>query len=644
MNKTVFNIITILCIAALLCLIGCGSKRTSIATLRVTSTPNGASVYLDGAAIGKTPLRSYEVDTGATREKRVELGVEIAGYTPQVRSVTLKAGQEVPWDVQLETQATPQQGEHTSTILGKDGAEMVLIPAGDFQMGSNDSEPRDDEKPVHTVYLEAFYMDKYEVTNAQFKAFVEANPQWQKNNIPDKYHDGDYLYDWTGNRYPSGEGNHPVVYVSWYAAMAYAQWAGKRLPTEAEWEKAARGGLVRTKYPWGDTIDATKANYDRKLGTILVGLYEPNGYGLYDMAGNAEEWCLDAYDKDFYARSPRRNPLAGEMTLTEVIVNYKNVTTDRVLRGGSWVDGAQYQRVASRVALEPEATDFLYGFRCARAVTPATLPEKQALNKISVTPDVTPDGAEMVLIPAGDFQMGSNDSDADDNEKPVHTVYVNAFYMDKYEVTNAQFKAFVDANPQWGKDRIPRNYHDGYYLLHWIGNSYPSVEGNHPVVNVSWYAAMAYAQWAGKRLPTEAEWEKAARGGLVGKEYSWGNGIDSSKANYNWNVGNTAPVGEYAPNGYGLHDMAGNVWELCLDNDDWAFYTNSPRQNPLTGEMTLREVIVNYKNVNVTTGVVMRGGSWGNDARILRVSNRGRAEPTQSGEYTGFRCVRDVTP
>ena len=622
-------------------------KFSTIATLRVTSTPNGASVYLDGADIGKTPLRNYEVDTGAKREKRVELGVEFAGYTPQVRSVVLKAGQEVPWDVQLETQATPQQGAHPSTILGKDGAEMVLIPAGDFQMGSNDIWALNGEKPVHTVYVDAFYMDKYEVTNAQFKAFVDANPQWQEDNVPDKYRDGRYLLLWRGNDHPSGRGNHPVTYVSWYAAMAYAQWAGKRLPTEAEWEKAARGGLDGANYPWGNSLAISGGHYNRepvKGNPAPVGGYAPNGYGLYDMAGNVAEWCLDAYDEDFYARSPRRNPLAGEMTLREVIVNYKNVTTDRVLRGGSWVDGAQYQRVASRVALEPEVTDFLYGFRCARAVTPATLPEKQGLNKIPVTPDVTPDGVEMVLIPAGDFQMGSNDSDADDNEKPVHTVYVNAFYMDKYEVTNAQFKAFVDANPQWGKDRIPRNYHDGYYLLHWIGNSYTSVEGNHPVVNVSWYAAMAYAQWAGKRLPTEAEWEKAARGGSVGKKYSWGNGIDSSKANYNWNVGSTAPVGEYAPNGYGLHDMAGNVWELCLDNDDWAFYTNSPRQNPLTGEMTLREVIVNYKNVNVTTAVVLRGGSWGNDARILRVSNRGRAGPTQSGEYTGFRCVRDVTP
>ena len=341
-------------------------KFTTIATLRVTSTPNGASVYLDGAAIGKTPLRSYEVDTGAKREKRVELGVEFAGYTPQVRSVTLKAGQEVPWDVQLEKQALPKEAAMSGAT------EMVLIPAGDFQMGHKDPLIVNDEFPVHTVYVDAFYIDKYEVTNAQFKAFVDANPQWRKNRIPQKYHIGPDL--WSGNDYPSGRGNHPVRGVSWYAAMAYAQWAGKRLPTEAEWEKAARGGLVGKQYPWGNAIDSSKANYGggRDGSPKPVGRYAPNGYGLYDMAGNVWEWCLDAYDGGFYARSPRRNPLAGEMTLTEVMTNYQNITTDRVLRGGSW-ESFSYSlalRVANRHRYPPTYSFGDFGFRCARAVTP----------------------------------------------------------------------------------------------------------------------------------------------------------------------------------------------------------------------------------------------------------------------------------
>ena len=186
---------------------------------------------------------------------------------------------------------------------------MVLIPAGEFQMGSDDEDADDDEQPVHTVYVDAFYMDEYEVTNAQFKAFVDANPHWQKDQIDAKFHDGTYLKHWSGTDYPSGKADHPVVYVSWYAAMAYAEWAGKRLPTEAEWEYAARGGLAGQKYPWGNTL----VN-DRSWGgnTTPVGAYAANGYGLYDMAGNVWEWCLDAYDAEFYAESQNsRNPISG---------------------------------------------------------------------------------------------------------------------------------------------------------------------------------------------------------------------------------------------------------------------------------------------------------------------------------------------
>ena len=626
---------------------------TTIATLQVTSTPNGATLYLDGIVIGKTPLRSFEVDTGTTREKRVELGIELPGYKSQVRGVTLKGGQEVPWDVQLETQARPKPAAMP------DSTEMVLIPAGDFQMGSNDSNTEDDEKPGHTVYVDAFYIDKYEVTNAQFKAFVDANPQWQKNRIPKKYHDGGYLQDWRGNSYPSGRGNHPVVHVSWYAAMAYAQWAGKRLPTEAEWEKAARGGLVGKKYPWGNSApdgtqcnfaDVTLANIDANIDerietdanvndghalTAPVGSYPANGYGLHNMAGNVYEWCLDEWDAAFYRRSPHRNPV-GRGWVGDGIAKVQTYSA-RVLRGGSWGTAASGLRVAYRFWFTPADTGSSGGFRGARAVTPTKLLEKQASPKAAAMPDTS----EMVLIPAGEFQMGSDDSEANNTEKPVHTVYVDAFYMDKYEVTNAQFKAFVDANPQWRKNQIPRVYHDGDYLGLWNGNDYPSGQGNYPVVFVSWYAAMAYAQWAGKRLPTEAEWEKAARGGLERKKYPWGNAIDTSQANYNKAVGNTTPVGTYAPNGYGLYDMAGNVWEWCLDAYEKGFYARSQHQNPLASKMTLREVMKNYQYV--TTSRVLRGGSWLNTALYLRVADRFWST-TLTFDDIGFRCARDVTP
>ncbi len=248
-------------------------------------------------------------------------------------------------------------------------ADMVLIPAGEFQMGSN--EGANNEQPVHTVYIDAFYMDTYEVTNAQFKKFVDANPQWQKDRIDDRFHDGDHLFYWKGNNYPSGKADHPVVFVSWYAAMAYAEWAGKRLPTEAEWEKAARGGLKGQKYPWGNTINANQANYyDNVNDTTSVGSYAPNGYGLHDMAGNVWEWCLDAYNRDFYRESSARNPISGG-SITSITDNYTNNKYFRVLRGGAWYDNATHVRCAQRLYYAPSLTNiYFFGFRCARTVSP----------------------------------------------------------------------------------------------------------------------------------------------------------------------------------------------------------------------------------------------------------------------------------
>ena len=136
-------------------------------------------------------------------------------------------------------------------------------------MGANDPFAND-MQPVRTVYVDAFYMDTAEVTNADFKAFVDANPAWQKDRIEAKFANENYLRHWTGNHYPEGSGNLPVTHVSWYSAMAYAEWVDKRLPTEAEWEYAARGGLVDKTYPNGDTMTPKDANYNSHQTTIGV--------------------------------------------------------------------------------------------------------------------------------------------------------------------------------------------------------------------------------------------------------------------------------------------------------------------------------------------------------------------------------------
>ena len=277
---------------------------------------------------------------------------------------------------------------------------MVLIPVGEFQMGNdaqralNNEQPvrrqvrtaedvfalihdtqraANNEQPVHTVYLNAFFMDEHEVTNFEYQQFVRANPSWQKDKIDERFHNGNYLKDWTKNAYPSGKTRHPVVYVSWYAAMAYAQWQSKRLPTEAEWEYAARGGLAGKRYPWGDKFDHDKLHIKpvgdptRATGdTAKVGQYPPNGYGLYDMAGNVWEWCLDEYNADFYFTSPRENPFSGANGLDWVVNNFIAVESDRVLRGGSWYDFGLALRVHSRSGKEPLKTYFDTGFRCVK--------------------------------------------------------------------------------------------------------------------------------------------------------------------------------------------------------------------------------------------------------------------------------------
>ena len=249
-------------------------------------------------------------------------------------------------------------------------AGMVLIPTGEFRMGSNTTSAYSDEKPVHTVYISAFYIDKYEVTNEEYKRFIDANPQWGKDRILHKYHDGDYLRHWTGNRYPYGKENHPVTWVSWYAAIAYAQWKGKRLPTEAEWEKAARGGLVYNEYLSGNLINSEAANYGKNVGgTTHVGNYFANPYGIYDMIGNVSEWCLDKYSSYFFSNSPRLNPVAGG-SIYSIVDDFKNTKTDRVLRGGSWSSLERHVRVTHRSSRSPDWTGANLGFRCVKPVNP----------------------------------------------------------------------------------------------------------------------------------------------------------------------------------------------------------------------------------------------------------------------------------
>ena len=271
--------------------------------------------------------------------------------------------------LRVDTKVDPKP--ETSHVSGPEG--MVLIPAGEFEMGSGTGDP--DENPVHTVYLDAFYMDKYEVTNAEFAAFLNRKDRtpivekysstyysswYYESNVQKriKYIDGQFLVQ-------PGYENHPIRDVGWQAAMAYAVWAGKRLPTEAEWEKAARGGLVGKTYPSGDTISAHAANYAENIGdTTAVGSYPANGYGLYDMAGNVAEWCLDEYDAEFYANSPYKNPISGRPIAAVVNDFTEQREKQSISRGGSYSDNPSTARCADR-----NEGSFISGFRCVKTVS-----------------------------------------------------------------------------------------------------------------------------------------------------------------------------------------------------------------------------------------------------------------------------------
>ncbi len=259
----------------------------------------------------------------------------------------------------------------------------------------------------------------------------------------------------------------------------------------------------------------------------------------------------------------------------------------------------------------------------------------------SISTDLSP-RTNMILIPAGEFQMQSHGIAGTFSGE----IYVEAFYIHAYEVSNAQYKKFIDANPQWRKDQILDKYHNGSYLDYWDGNNYPTGKDDYPVTHVSWCAAMAYAQWVDKRLPTEAEWEKAARGGLIDMKYPWGNTIEANKANYNGNFQGPTPIGNYAGNGYGLCDMSGNVWEWCLDANEY-YVTSRGRMIPDVKPISVTEttfLVHNFTEVESTTERALRGGSWDNFAPDVQVGSRHALEPTFAHGGLGFRCVKPVNP
>jgi formylglycine-generating enzyme required for sulfatase activity len=395
---------------------------------------------------------------------------------------------------------------------------MVEIPAGDFVMGLTVDEawplnqswrnlpdvtilhPFTREVPQLKMHLNTFFIDRYEVTNAQYRRCVEAEVcpslSLEGTSLPNGYAT-DPAYD-----------QYPVRGVLWEAANSYCRWLDKRLPTEAEWEKAARGPSG-WRYPWGNEWDSQAVELlQAKPAPVGRRTIDSSPYGVMDLAGNAPEWMADR----FYLYPG--NPAA-------------HLHTSVAAAGAKVVRGAAYSQLlaisAMRTPMFPNAPTYPVGFRCAQGAPPLAL-MLSTPQAGKPAPGTHVDLAGMVYIEAGEFVMGRNDiapHEGRSEEKPAHSIYLDSYYIDQYEVTVSDYADFLNAlgghiwrcqgySCAWQKE-------DGSFAqagLRLVEGRYEAEPGYEtiPVAYVAWPAAADYCAWAGKRLPTEAEWEKAARG------------------------------------------------------------------------------------------------------------------------------------
>ncbi len=653
-------------------------------------------LFIDGERVreGAGPFtwkHTYENEGEVAIKLEVKDGDELRGEL--VVRVTLSKNDQTPTWAKVSDEQKDEAKRLGVPVAWENaiGMRFVLIPPGSFKMGAPVSEPgsQKDERPQHEVTItRAFYLQMAETTNAQYRTW---------NGAHDSGSDGRYSLN--GDNQPavrvsyqdiagSADGSRESFYLRWLNEQAWTsgpEGVTYRLPTEAEWEYACRAGTT-TKYFWGDRdedahryangldpetkrwIESTKSQLvagpvfpkeDGHVVTAPVGSFLPNPWGLYDMLGNASEWCADRYDPAYYAASPAgdpRGPAEG----------------GRLVRGASYGDPPRYMSAAARLGFLGDAyADSEKGFRLVVSLPIRDTSSVPEWAKVSVEQQRVAAwlgvpvawgndlGMCFVLIPPGKFTMGSSDAErqkimAEDAyveaewltaEDPAHDVTITrAFYMQTTETTNAQYRA-------WRPDHDKNDSRSG---------------ADHPVARVSHediagpqgdgegdcYLAWLNSQnpWdrprgATYRLPTEAEWEYACRAGTTTKCF-WGasdeqahlyaNGLDAKTKEESPDTPglafpgddgfrDTAPVGSHLPNGFGLHDMLGNLYEWCSDWFSETYYASSNLVDPggpPTG--TLR---------------VMRGGSFGYGPWSVRAAVRGRYTPDTSSGGGGFRPV-----
>jgi formylglycine-generating enzyme required for sulfatase activity len=643
-----------------------------------------------------------------------------------------------PFDRASATQKQREWSKHlgpTDTVIKNSlGMDLVLIPPGEFAMGGHESseevvrafpeskhKPDDfaDEHPQHTVRITApFYMAACEVTLDQYLTFIKDT----KYKV-DAEKDGKGGFGWNSGTedfeqlpqfvpwswgFEDQTGKHPVVNVTWNDAMAFCHWLSKkenrtyRLPTEAEWEYACRAGSTG-RYYFGDATEdlATHANVpdadtaekfsweqaikasDGHAFPSPVGSFRPNAFGLYDMLGNASEWCLD--DRRDYDKAPRSDPRGP-------------VSGSRITRGGSWSSIPSYCRSAVRNWVALSFREKYTGFRVVCAADHAKAAKSkqeewaERLGKSSLVMENSL-GMQLTLIPPGEFLMGSHETMEQysgsfsahyekaefekmskdfgfDKQRPAHAIRITKpYYLGTYEVTLDQFLAFVHET----KYTIDATK-DGKGMQGWTGRTsgkwdeifahrpqfvpwswgFIGQTGKHPVVGVTWADATAFCEWLSKkegkkyRLPTEAEWEHACRAGTRGRYYFGNHPEDSPsfenvadegffekfKEAYEEGAEPTvrchdgfvfaAPVGSFRPNPFGLYDMLGNASEWCLDPPrEYDGQSRQDPQGPATGKLRLA-----------------RGGDWSYDAIHCRSASRHPEEkPGERSCNCGFRIL-----
>lgn len=573
--------------------------------------------------------------------------------------------------------AVPKTASRPKPFTNSLGITFVFIPAepAGFDMGSPITEPghTDDEILHHVTLTKPYWMATTHVTVAQFAAFVKATgyvTDGEKNPIAG---------EWTKPRIPQRD-DHPVVLVTWPDTLAFCTWLSRKegrtyhLPTEAQWEYAARGGTTTT-YFWGNDPDGGKGyancadnslkgntgspppsyfNWtDGYQATSPVGSFKPNAFGLYDMIGNAAQWCFD--DMLPYPAGAVVDPGRDDEN---------DGNRNKVYRGGGWNDGPETARCAQRFFKGTLGRSNSIGFRLcldspdsttAKQVARKANPAPPPMNLPSFKNSIGTTFVAIPLDPKG-FMMGTPATEAGRSNLEVlhHVTLTKPFWLATTHVTVAQFEQFVkDSGYRTDVERGEASIGRHVEGTDWRNPGFTTAP-SHPVVLVTWNDATAFCDWLSTRegrryrLPTEAEWEYSARAGTT-TAYFWGDDPEDGNGyincadlttvghitpplehffNFSDGYNETSPVGTFKPNRFGLYDMIGNAMQWCADYD--AFFEEGDVTDP-----------IGKKRPGRKDGRILRGSNWFSEPRKARIGHRTPGMPNSSSNGVGFRLCLD---